>query len=207
MKFKAVFLDKDGTLIPDIPYNVDTTRIDLCEGVVEGLQLLQSNGYLLVIVSNQTGLAHGYFSVEQLNGVKDKINRICSKMGIYLDGFYYCPHHPEATVSGYKMNCACRKPQPGMLLKAAGDMDIDLSHSWMVGDILHDVEAGNRAGCKTILIHNGNETEWVPGELRMPEYFAKDLTEAAKYILAANKERRDGKKLERKTKYTLHKVG
>ena len=207
MKLKAVFLDKDGTIIPDIPHNVDTSRIEMSEGVVEGLQLLQSHGYLLVIVSNQSGIAHGYFTVEQLDGVKEKINTLCSRIGIYLDGFYYCPHHPEASVSGYKVNCECRKPQPGMLLKAAGDMDIDLSRSWMVGDILHDVEAGNRAGCKTVLIHNGNEKQWEPGEHRMPEYFARDLSEAAKYILAANKAESTKHKTHSNSKYTLHKSG
>jgi len=206
MKLKAVFLDKDGTIIPDIPYNVDVNKVLLSDGVIEGLQILQSHGYLLVIVSNQSGVAHGYFAIEQLNAVKERISRMCSKMGIYLDGFYVCPHHPDGVVSGYNRECDCRKPNPGLLLKAADDMDIDLSSSWMIGDILHDVEAGNRAGCKSILINNGNETEWAPGENRMPEYFARDLTEAAKYIVAATKERSNGKKLERKAKYTMHKA-
>ncbi|HUQ67050.1 MAG TPA: HAD family hydrolase [Flavitalea sp.] len=207
MKLKAVFLDKDGTIIPDVPYNIDTDKVTLSDGVIEGLQLLQSYGYLLVIVSNQSGIAHGYFTEEQLNKVREKINSMCSKMGIYLDGFYYCPHHPEGTVQGYTTHCECRKPHPGLLLKAAGDMDIDLSSSWMIGDILNDVEAGNRAGCKTILINNGNETEWQPGDTRIPEFFANDLSEAAKYILAANKVTSDEKKLERYTKYTMHKAG
>ena len=186
MKLKAVFLDKDGTLIPDIPYNVNGNKVTLSEGVVEGLQLLQSYGYLLVIVTNQSGLAHGYFTVEQLDIVRNAINNMCSKIGIYLDGFYYCPHHPNGIVDGYRTECECRKPQPGLILKAAGDMDIDLSTSWMIGDILNDVEAGNRAGCKTILINNGNEKDWLSGDRRSPQYQAKDLTEAARYILAAN---------------------
>jgi D,D-heptose 1,7-bisphosphate phosphatase len=206
MKHKAVFLDKDGTLIPDIPYNVDVNKVTLSDGVIEGLQILQSHGYLLVIVSNQSGIAQGFFSVEELNVVQERINRMCSKMGIYLDGFYYCPHHPDGIVSGYDEECDCRKPKPGLLQKAADDMDIDLSRSWMIGDILDDVEAGKRAGCKSILINNGNETEWHPGENRMPEYFAKDLTEAAKLIVAATKVTTDGKKLERKTKYSMHKA-
>jgi len=183
MKLKAVFLDKDGTLIPDIPYNVDGNLVTLDEGVVEGLQLLQSYGYLLVIVTNQSGLAHGYFTLEQLDTVRNTIKKMCSKIGIYLDGFYYCPHHPNGTIPGYKAECECRKPQPGLLLKAAGDMDIDLSSSWMIGDILNDVEAGNRAGCKTILINNGNETDWHSGAGRAPQYQARDLAEAARYIL------------------------
>lgn len=185
MKLKAVFLDKDGTIIPDIPYNTNSDLISLNEGVVEGLQLLQSYGYLLVIVSNQSGVAHGYFTVDELDGVKQTINDLCRKIGIYLDGFYYCPHHPDGSVECYKVNCDCRKPKPGLILKAATDMDIDLSSSWMIGDILNDVEAGKNAGCKTILIDNGNETEWELNEQRSPEYKAKDLAEAARYILTA----------------------
>lgn len=206
MKLKAVFLDKDGTLIPDIPYNVDTGKIILNEDVIEGLQLLQSYGYLLVVVSNQSGIAHGYFTTDQLNEVKNSIYSKCMQMGIYLDGFFYCPHHPEGSIHEYKGDCDCRKPRPGLILRAARDMDIDLSASWMIGDILNDVEAGNRAGCKSIMINNGNETEWAPGTNRVPEYFAKDLAEAARYILTANKVSSDEKKLERKTEYTLHKA-
>lgn len=178
MKLKAVFLDKDGTIIPDIPYNVNADLITLSEGVIEGLQLLQSHGYLLVIVTNQSGVARGYFTLEQLDAVKEKLNGMCSKMGIYLDGFYCCPHHPGG-------NCDCHKPKPGLLYKAATDMDIDLSCSWMIGDILNDVEAGKKAGCKTILIDNGNETEWKMDEYRNPEYKARDLAEAARFILTA----------------------
>jgi D-glycero-D-manno-heptose 1,7-bisphosphate phosphatase len=186
MKLKAVFLDKDGILIPGIPYNAEDNNDSLNEGLVEGLQLLQSYGYLLVIVANQAGLAQGDYTEQELDGLKSKIKKMCSKIGIYLDGFYYCPHHPNGKVPGYASDCECRKPQPGLLLKAAGDMDIDLSSSWMIGDILNDVEAGNRAGCKTILINNGNETEWCTVSGNVPQYRARDLAEAARYILTMN---------------------
>lgn len=206
MKLKAVFLDKDGTLIPDIPYNVNADKLLLTDEVVEGLQLLQSHGYLLIIVSNQSGIAHGFFSSEQLDSVKHALCRMCMKLGIYLDGFYYCPHHPEGKIDAFSRECDCRKPKPGLILKAARDKNIDLSSSWMIGDILNDVEAGNRAGCKSILINNGNETEWVPGENRMPEFFAKNLAEAANFILASHKVSSDETKLERKKEYTLYKA-
>lgn len=184
MKLKAVFLDKDGTLIPDIPYNVDVNKVTLSEGVIEGLQTLQSHGYLLVIVSNQSGIEQGFFSEEQLNAVKERLGGMCLKMGIYLDGFYNCGN-----------------PDSAILLAAADDMDIDLTRSWMIGDILNDVEAGNKAGCKSVLIHNGNETEWTPGENRIPEYFAKDLAEAARYIVAATNVISEGNNPERKSKF------
>lgn len=207
MKLKAVFLDKDGTIIPDIPYNVDPNKITLSESVIEGLQMLQSNGYLLVIVSNQAGIAHGYFDMEQLHALQNVLSRMCAKMGIYLDGFYYCPHHPEGVVNSFAKDCDCRKPEPGMLLLAAEQMNIDLASSWMIGDILNDVEAGNRAGCKSILVDNGNETEWEEGPMRTPEYIAKDFAGAARYILSANNKRRNGKKVERRKKDLVHQAG
>jgi D,D-heptose 1,7-bisphosphate phosphatase len=206
MKLKAVFLDKDGTIIPDIPYNVDPNKITLSDSVIEGLQMLQSNGYLLVIVSNQAGIALGYFDLEQLHALQNVLSRMCAKVGIYLDGFYYCPHHPDG-VNSFAKECDCRKPEPGMLLLAAEQMNIDLSSSWMIGDILNDVEAGNRAGCKSVLINNGNETEWEDGPMRTPDYTAKDFAEAARYILSANNKRRNGKKVERRKKDLVHQAG
>ncbi len=178
MKLKAVFLDKDGTIVPEIPQDIYTETNTLSEGVVEGLQLLQSYGYLLVIVNKETGVARSYPNNDQAGAVKAQLSGMCSKMGIYLDGFYDCLSHPEG-------NCDCHKPEPELLRKAATDMDIDLSCSWMIGDILNDVETGKKAGCKTILIDNGSETEWKAGEHRNPEYKARDLAEAARYILLA----------------------
>ncbi|HYE53940.1 MAG TPA: HAD family hydrolase [Chitinophagaceae bacterium] len=177
--YKAVFVDKDGTLIPDIPYNVNTELITLEEGVAEGLQMLQSAGYIIVIVSNQSGLAQGYFTVEAFDKVKDKINALLAAQGIALQGFYYCPHCADG-------DCDCRKPAPGMLLQAARELGIDLDRSWMIGDILNDVEAGKRAGCRSILIDNGNETEWLLNDWRTPDLTAKDFKMAAQYITAEN---------------------
>src|SRR4051812_44705234 len=157
---KAVFLDKDGTLIPDIPYNVDPSRIILEGGALEGLKLLGDAGFALLLVSNQPGVAHGYFRERDLLAVGERIGDLLGAAGVRLEGFYYCPHHPEGSVPEYSRVCDCRKPKIGLLLKAERDYGLDLSRSWMVGDILNDVEAGNRAGCGTVLIDNGHETEW-----------------------------------------------
>lgn len=181
---KAVFLDKDGTLIEDVAFNIDPGRIKLYPDVPQALKLLSDNGFKLVLVSNQPGVAHGYFKERELLTVSEEIQRRIKEYEVVLHGFYYCPHHPEGKVDGYAIDCICRKPKPGMLLKAAKEMNIDLSCSWMIGDILNDVEAGNRAGCKTILIDNGNETEWIPGEHRTPAYAVKRVYDAAKVILA-----------------------
>lgn len=179
---KAIFLDKDGTLIPDIPYNVDPEKISLSANCVEGLRLLTDAGYKLIVVSNQSGIARGYFSEVQLNEVIKRVNELFIAKGIPLDGFYYCPHFPEGPVSAYAIDCNCRKPMPGMLQKAALDHDLDLFQCWMIGDILNDVEAGNRARCSTILIDNGNETEWLPGYFRRPAFTCSNINEAATHI-------------------------
>jgi D-glycero-D-manno-heptose 1,7-bisphosphate phosphatase len=180
---KAVFLDKDGTLIPDIPYNVNPGLISIQPEAMEGLRALHEAGYLLIIISNQSGVARGYFTEDKLQAVQKKLMELMGNNNIPLSGFYYCPHHPQGTVEGYNKDCDCRKPMPGMLLKAAEEHQINLSQSWMIGDILNDVEAGNRAGCQTILIDNGNETEWLPGLYRIPAFTCKTINQAAKNIL------------------------
>ncbi|PRY12283.1 D,D-heptose 1,7-bisphosphate phosphatase [Pontibacter ummariensis] len=185
---KAVFLDKDGTLVHDVPYNVDPQRIRLCEGVPEALARLKAEGYLLVMISNQAGVARGYFEEQALEGVKETLQRALQPYKAGLDAFYYCPHHPEGIVPVYTQACACRKPQPGMLLQAAKDLGIDLAASWMIGDILHDVEAGNKAGCRTILIDNGNETEWVMNPDREPTHVVKAFKEVVSCILQEAKQ-------------------
>jgi D-glycero-D-manno-heptose 1,7-bisphosphate phosphatase len=181
---KAIFLDKDGTLIPDIPYNVNPDLITIVPNAIEGLKQLSAEGYLLIIISNQAGVARGYFTEDKLPAVEQRIKQLLEKQGVKLSAFYYCPHHPEGTVRRYTDDCYCRKPQPGMLLKAARDHNIDLPSSWMIGDILNDVEAGNRAGCKTVLINNGNETEWIAGTLRSPTCISNSINQAAEDILS-----------------------
>jgi D,D-heptose 1,7-bisphosphate phosphatase len=180
---KAVFIDKDGTLITDVPYNADPDLIRLEPGAAAALQLLHEHGYALVVVSNQSGIARGYFKDQAMQAVKDRITSLLDRHGVQLDGFFYCPHHPQGSVKEYAIDCGCRKPKPGMILQAAGLLNIDLRQSWMIGDILHDVEAGNRAGCRTVLLDNGNETEWVINSYRQPLYITGGLLEAAQLIV------------------------
>lgn len=184
---KAIFLDKDGTLVDNIPYNVEPRRITLAAGAAPALRLLSRLDYRLFVISNQDGVAHGRFGEDAMPAVGDRLADLLFRERVSLDGFYYCPHHPQGRVPRYAVDCACRKPQPGMLIKASIDHGIDLSASWMVGDILHDVEAGNRAGCRTILIDNGNETEWRLGARRIPTRIAPDLYSAA--VLIAREDR------------------
>jgi D-glycero-D-manno-heptose 1,7-bisphosphate phosphatase len=178
-----VFLDKDGTVVKDVPYNVDPEKVVLEEGAAAGLRRLSQAGCGFVVVSNQSGVARGYFKEDALHNIEaDLRRRLAQEAGVSLAGFYYCPHHPDGIEPIYAVECGCRKPRPGMLLKAAEELDIALSEAWMIGDILNDVEAGKRAGCRTILINNGNETEWKTGPLRTPDFTAADLVEAAEII-------------------------
>ncbi len=184
---RAVFLDKDGTLIEDVPYNVDPALIRLASGAEEGLALLHEVGFRLIVVSNQSGVALGHFEEMALLAVERRIRQLLSRAGVPLAGFSYCPHHPDGTIEGYAHDCDCRKPGPGMIEQAARAQAIDLADSWMVGDILDDVEAGRRAGCRTVLIDNGNETEWVLTDGRRPHHRAPDLAEAARIIIATGR--------------------
>jgi D,D-heptose 1,7-bisphosphate phosphatase len=190
MSANAIFLDKDGTLIPDIPYNIDPDKISLSEGAGEGLNALSALGYHLFLVSNQPGIALGYFREEALEAVNEKIADLLAAYNVSLSGFYYCPHHPLGRVAPFNRECACKKPLPGMLYKAAKEHDIDLKASWMIGDILNDIEAGNRAGCTTILLDNGNETEWKAGPQRQPDFRAASFSEATAIIVAQKKIKR-----------------
>jgi D,D-heptose 1,7-bisphosphate phosphatase len=178
----AIFLDKDGTLLEDVPYNIDPQRMQFTNGAEAGLRLLAKD-FHLIVVSNQSGVARGYFPEASLVGVEQRLREMMAQCGVRLNGFYYCPHHPNAAIAAYARRCECRKPMAGMLLKAAHELDIDLHCSWLIGDILDDVEAGRRAGCGTVLLDNGHETQWRRSQLRSPDLIAKDLHEAAQLIL------------------------
>jgi D-glycero-D-manno-heptose 1,7-bisphosphate phosphatase len=181
---RAVFLDKDGTLIDDLPYNVDPALIKLRDGVGTGLHLLYKADYCLVIVSNQSGVARGLFPEESLLEVEAKLTTLLRPFGVELHGFYYCPHFLGGSVSKYSISCDCRKPRPGLLLKSAVEMRIDLSGSWLIGNSLDDIEAGHRAGCRTILLESNYTTSHDALSLRVPDYYATDLESAAGIILS-----------------------
>lgn len=184
---KAVFLDKDGTLVEDIPYNINPSLIQLTPNAGAALQLLHQAEYALIIISNQSGVARGYFAESALAVVEESIRSHLAHLGVPLTGFYYCPHHPEGIVRSYAIECDCRKPSPGLIVKAAEEHQLDLAQSWFVGDILHDIEAGRAAGCRTILIDNGNETEWDLTRSRLPHHLVSDLWQAATLITALDR--------------------
>jgi D-glycero-D-manno-heptose 1,7-bisphosphate phosphatase len=182
MSSKCIFLDKDGTLVEDLPYNIDPARIRLAPGAEAGLRSFHAAGYRLIVISNQSGVALGLFPEWALLAVHKRLVQLLEAVGVPLAGSYYCPHHPDGRVAAYAIACRCRKPQPGLIAAAARDHAIDLARSWFVGDILDDIEAGHRGGCRTVLLDNGHETEWKRSPLRCPHYVAADLAEAARLI-------------------------
>jgi len=173
----AIFLDKDGTLVEDVPYNVDPALLRFTPHAFEALRRWRDAGYRLVVITNQSGIGRGLFGREELAGLHDALCDRLEREGLALAGFFACPHREGA-------GCDCRKPRAGLLKAAARALDIDLASSWMVGDILNDVEAGHRAGCRSVLLDTGNETEWLGGALRAPEHRCADLLEAAEAILS-----------------------
>ena len=157
---KAIFLDRDGVIneliyyqeqgIVDSPFTVEQFR--LLPVVGEAIKRLHAMDYKVILVSNQPGIAKGSLSEEAFEEIRNRMKEELAKEGAFLDGEYYCFHHPEAKVDKLKANCECRKPKPGLLVQAAQDMDIDLPQSWMIGDNLTDIKAGKGAGCRTILL-------------------------------------------------------
>lgn len=155
-KQKAVFLDRDGTINKYVGFLRDIDDFELLPGVTEAVKLINASGYLAIAITNQPVIARGEVTVPQLQEIHNKMETLLGAEGAYLDAIYYCPHHPhkgyEGEVPELKIDCDCRKPKPGMLLKAAEEFNIDLSQSWMIGDGENDIKAGKAVGCRTALI-------------------------------------------------------
>lgn len=160
-KQKAVFLDRDGTINKYVGFLRKAEDFELIGGVAKAIRKINESGYLAIVVTNQPVIARGEITFEELEEIHNKMETLLGKEGAYLDAIYYCPHHPHKGYAGerpeLKIDCDCRKPKPGMLLKAASDFHIDLSQSWMVGDGENDIKAGINAGCKTALLHENAE--------------------------------------------------
>jgi D,D-heptose 1,7-bisphosphate phosphatase len=182
MANKAIFLDRDDTLIEDPGYINDPDQVELLDNVHETLGVLKAMGYKLVVVSNQSGVARGIVTEEALGLIHKRLEQLLAEKGVVLDGIYYCPYHPDGAIPKYRRDSDLRKPNPGMLLTAGRDLEIDLKESWMVGNSPGDIEAGARAGCKTILVDSkGHEQKIQPGE-RAPDYRAINLKEVVNII-------------------------
>lgn len=165
MPNKAIFFDRDGTLNVDVHYLHDPAEFAWTEGAVEAIRWANAHGFLVIVVTNQSGIARGYYGEDSVRRLHDWMNAELAQHGAHIDAFYYCPHHPEGRVPAYTRVCGCRKPAPGMLLRAITEHDIDPAASLMIGDAASDVMAAEQAGVRGVRYVGGSLAECVRGAL------------------------------------------
>jgi len=182
---RAVFLDRDGTLIEEAGYLDRLERMVFFPYTVDAVRVLNQAGFTVVVITNQAGIARGIVREGFVGEAHAHISRRLEGGGAKIDAFYYCPHYPEGTVEPYGIACDCRKPQPGLLRRAARDLDLDLARSFVVGDRWHDVAAGQAVGARTVLVRTGlgSREEAAPEPGTIPEAVLDNLAEAAAWIL------------------------
>lgn len=178
MENRAVFIDRDGTINVNVGYIDHPDDFHMYPGVVEGIKLLKKKGYKIIVVTNQSGIGRGYFVEENLDDIHHKMNNELSTNGTTVDAIYYCPHHPDE-------NCDCRKPKTGLLEQAIKDLKINIKESFIIGDRMLDIEAGDKIGCKTVLVPEDKDK--VAIEMResnvKPDCVCDDFYSGVKWIL------------------------
>ena len=184
----AVFIDRDGTLSEELGYINHASRFRLLPRSAAAIKKLNDAGIPAVIVTNQAGVARGYFPEERVHEVHERMEAFLKEEGAVLDGIYYCPHHPSSADPAYAVECECRKPGTGLVMKAAGDLDLEVKKSYVIGDKFSDVELARRLGCKGILVLTGygrGHWEYDRDEMKSaPDFVADDLLCAVEWILA-----------------------
>ena len=180
---KAIFLDRDGTIIKHVDLLHQESEVRLLPGVQKAIKKIRDLGYLIIIVTNQSVIARGIITCQELELIHEKLKRRLAAKKAHIDEIYYCPHHPEAKLPEYRKKCRCRKPNPGMLHNAIRKNLIDPKKSFMVGDALIDIAAGQKVGVKTILVKSGPGHESLDKLIKThPDFIAKNLEEAVKII-------------------------
>ncbi|MDX6614073.1 MAG: D-glycero-D-manno-heptose 1,7-bisphosphate phosphatase [Blastocatellia bacterium] len=183
---KAVFIDRDGTISEEVGYVNHPTRFRLLPHSAEAIRTLNQEGWLAILVTNQAGVARGYFSEDLIHEVHERLVSELEQEGARLDGIYYCPHHPTVGEPPYRLDCDCRKPKPGLINRAAAELDIKLDESWMVGDRFGDVQLARNAGVNSAFVLTGyGRGEWEHQRRAwpsQPEIVAEDLLEAVQQI-------------------------
>jgi len=185
---KIVFLDRDGTINEEVEYLHRPSDLVILPGVSAALKRLKEQGFRLVVVTNQAGVARGYYSESDVDQLHEYMNRLLAEDGAEIDHFFYCPHHPDHGIGAYKKSCHCRKPDIGMFEMAENYFQVDKSHSYMVGDKLLDTEAGHKYGVSSVLVGTGYGNEIYKGlsdeeKKEAFDAYAKDMTAAADWIL------------------------
>lgn len=190
MKRPAVFLDRDGTINEEMGYINHLSRFVLLPRSSEAIRLLNQEGFLAIVVSNQSGVAKGYFPETLVQEINDHMRNLLKREGAFVDAIYYCPHHPSASVPSYRMTCQCRKPLTGLIRKAYDHHDIDMDRSFIIGDRLTDMEMARNAGLRGVLVKTGygmGEIEHLlPQGAVAPDHIAADLLEGVKWILESS---------------------
>lgn len=185
-KHRAVFLDRDGTICEEVGYLDSVERMRLIPRAAEAVRRINARGFKTIVVTNQSGVARGYFTEERLQTLHEELIRQLKEEGAHLDAIYYCPHHPEGETSPYRMICDCRKPATGLLRKAAEELDVDLNASFLIGDHYSDVECAHRAGARGILLLTGHgQAAWSQRDQWQvaPDWVAEDLFAAVQWVL------------------------
>ena len=187
MSSPAVFLDRDGTLLEEAGYLDRLERLIFFPYTIDAIRLLNRAGFSVVVVTNQAGIARGIFKESFVAEAHQHIAGRLAAGGARVDAFYYCPHHPDAVLPEFRRSCDCRKPQPGMLTRAAADLDLALGRSFVVGDRWHDLEAGQRVGARTVLVRTGygRTEEAAPKPNVQPSAIVDNVIEAVSWILHA----------------------
>ena len=188
----AVFLDRDGVIIEDVHYLKTPDQVRLTPGAGAAVARLNAEGLPVVVVTNQSGVARGYFPVERIDEVHLRLDWLLAEQGAHVDRYYFCPHHPDGTVAAYRVECDCRKPRPGMIHRAALDMGIDLDASYLIGDKVSDLEAGAAAGCRTLLVRSGRDKPLrgpLPADRLRLLAVTVDLPEAVALVLTRRQRR------------------
>jgi D-glycero-D-manno-heptose 1,7-bisphosphate phosphatase len=192
MKQRAVFIDRDGTISEEVGYINHVSRFRLFPYAPAAIKHLNENGWLAIVITNQAGVARGYFSEDTIQAVHDAMTNELKSNGAQLDAVYYCAHHPSVGEPPYRFDCDCRKPKPGLILRAAKNFDIDLKKSWMVGDRYSDVELARNAGVKSMFVLSGyGRGEWEHQRAswaEQPDLVAEDLLEAVRLIVSSSVE-------------------
>jgi D-glycero-D-manno-heptose 1,7-bisphosphate phosphatase len=198
---KAVFLDRDGVITKEPPYYAHKIeQLELIPKSAEAIRLLNESGFKVIVVSNQSGVARGYYQEKDIEIYNRAMTKKLEEKNAYIDAIYYCPHYSKATIEKYKIDCDCRKPNPGMLKRAEKDLNLDLKCSFLIGDKMSDTEAGYRAGCKTILVLTGQGNDELKKISEMnikPDYILRDLYTAVQTINRSNKNKENNKNRKR----------
>ncbi|MCK4665471.1 D-glycero-beta-D-manno-heptose 1,7-bisphosphate 7-phosphatase [Candidatus Dependentiae bacterium] len=185
-KRPAIFLDRDGTINEERGYINHPTRLILQPGAIEAVKLINDMGFLAIIITNQAGIARGYYTLDTLNKIHNKLIGEMKDGGAKIDALYFCPHHPDGVIEKYAIRCECRKPKPGMINKALEEFQIDMDNSFMIGDRYKDVLFGNKLNLKTILVLTGYGIgEWENDREKWelsPDYVARDILDAVHWI-------------------------